>query len=327
MVQITRTVRDFNDIASLIAAETAGSSDSFNAAFTETVGEFRISRFEDSTDAGMPDPEMAERATELLVTTLFDVLRDTRLESVAERLAWGIVHSFHKVADQLDGEADRAAQQVQGLLRSADGSEVASTELEEAQTLCQSLDEASAAIACMRDHAAQMFHAETGRPWSMQRATLVSGKRTASVIAATDFLAGRRQKRAEQHAPTGPVVIVSGGQVWDDHRLLWDQLDAIRARVPAMLLATTAQDKGCDAVAAAWAASRGVKLIAFTLDRRLGKRAGFVRNEQLLKLQPVEAMVCEGSGLQSHLARAVRDQRVPAHFFRLADQRKAAAAA
>ncbi len=327
MTHSHRSVSRFTDIAALYAEETAEPTDRFAAAFTETVGEFRIDRAEDSTDAGMPDPLEAERATELLVTTLFDVLRDTRLESIADRLAWGIVHSFHKVAGQLDGEADRAAQQVNGLIRSADGSEVATTELEEAQTLCQSLDEARDAVACMRDHAAQMYHAETGRPWSAPRATLVSGKRTASVIAATDFLAARRQRRIDEHAPQGPVVIFSGGQQWEDHQLLWDRLDAIHTRIPAMVLATTAQNKGCDAIAAAWAARSGVKLVAFTLDARLGKRAGFARNERLLALGPVEALVCEGSGLQSHLARMVREKRVPAHFFRLSDQRTASAVA
>jgi hypothetical protein len=38
----------------------------------------------------------------------------------------------------------------------------------------------------------------------------------------------------------------------------------------------------------------------------------------------VEAVVCEGSGLQSHLARLVRAKGIPAHFFRAADQRRAA---
>ncbi|MBW6608227.1 hypothetical protein KXT90_24990, partial [Salmonella enterica subsp. enterica serovar Weltevreden] len=66
-------------------------------------------------------------------------------------------------------------------------------------------------------------------------------------------------------------------------------------------------------------------LIAFTLNRKLGQRAGFARNEQLLGLRPVEALVCEGSGLQSHLARLVRAAGVPAQFFKLAGQRRQAA--
>jgi hypothetical protein len=45
----------------------------------------------------------------------------------------------------------------------------------------------------------------------------------------------------------------------------------------------------------AWAASRGVKVIQFRLDRSQGNRAAFVRNDRILGLKPVEAVICEGS--------------------------------
>jgi hypothetical protein len=326
MPKTFRSTRSFTEIANLLADATGNPADSFAAAFTETADTVRLAATDDAITSDMPDPMQMQLGVEMLVMTLFDLLRDTRLESVAERLAWGVVHSFHKVADQLDGEADRAARQLGELIRENDGGEIANAELEDAQTLCHGLDEAREAVACMRDHAAQMFHAETGRPWSAPRATLTSGKRTASVIAAADFLAARRQKRIETNAPSGPIVIFSGGQAWEDHGQIWERLDQIKARVPSMVLATTAQDKGCDAIAAAWAARSGVKLVAFTLDRKLGQRAGFARNEALLRLKPVEAIVCEGSGIQSHLARMLRAAGVPAHFFTLAGQRKRAAA-
>jgi hypothetical protein len=325
MTKGTRTIRDFAEVAELIAAETMAPTDSFSAAFEGAQESSRMGFCEEELTADMPDATEAQLATEMLVRTMFDVLRDTRMEGLAARLAWGIVHSFHKVAGQLDSEADRAAVKIKDLVHSADGSEVMMAELEEAQLLCQSLDETREAVACMRDHAAATYLAETGRPWSSPKGSLVSSKRTASVIAATDFLAARRIRKAEAHSPEGPVVIFSGGQVWEDHALLTQTLDGVKARIPAMVLASTAQDKGCDAIAAAWAARTGTMLIAFTLDRRLGKRAGFARNEQLLNLRPVEAVVCEGSGLQSHLAREVRARRIPAHFFALKDQRQAAA--
>jgi hypothetical protein len=323
MTKTFRSVRTTAEIAELMAAETA--SDAFEQAFTETVDGFRMDYADEETGADMPIAAQAELATEMVIRTFFDLFRDTRLEPIADRIAWGIVHSFHKVADQLDGEADKAVRKIKELVHDADGSEIAMAELEEAQTLCHSLDEARDAIACMRDYAAATFSAETGRPWSPPRGSLVSSKRTASVVAATDFLAARRQRRIDAHAPQGPVVIFSGGQLWEDHELLTDRLDEIKARVPQMVLATTAQSKGCDAIAAAWAARTGTPLIAFTLNGKLGQRAGFARNEQLLGLRPVEAVVCDGSGLQSHLARLVRAKGVPAHFFRLADQRAAAA--
>lgn len=300
--------------------------DLFADAFVETTDRYRIVAGEDVTDAPMPDGETVAQATEMVVRTLFDVLRDTRLEGIAGQIAWGIVHSFHKVASQIEGQADKAAQNVRRLLEQADGSEVGSVELEEAQMLCHSLDETQDALACMRDHAAATYRAETGKPWSSPRASLTSSKRTASVIAATDFLAARRKRQIDQKAPQGPLVLFSGGQMWEDHRLLYTALDNIRARIPTMVLATTAQDKGCDAIAAAWAARNGCKIIAFTLNRKLGNRDGFARNDQLIGLRPVEAVVCEGSGLQSHLAREVRKHGIPAHFFAIADQRRGEAA-
>lgn len=318
------SIRTDDEIAALIAEETA--SPAFEQAFTETVDGFRMRYVDDETDAGLPLAREAELATEMVIRTFFDLFRDTRLESIAGRIAWSMVHSLHKVADQLDGEADKAARKVKDLVRDGDGSEIMTAELEEAQTFCQSLDEARDAIACMRDHAARAFAAETGRPWSAPRGSLVSSKRTASVVAAADFLAARRQQRIDRHAPKGPIVLFSGGQQWADDRMLWDRLDSIRARIPTMVLATTAQDKGCDAIAAAWAACREVALVAFTLGKwkHLGQRAGFARNEALLGLEPVEAVVCQGNGLQSHLARLVRGRGIPAHFFRLTDQRLAA---
>ncbi|RYM10689.1 DUF2493 domain-containing protein [Sphingobium cupriresistens] len=321
MTTINRSVRPFSDIAEFIAQETTATTDDFHAAFASNLEGIRIGRDEEEMATDMPDPREAQLAVELIVTTLFDVLRDTRLQPAAERLAWGIVNSFHHVAQQWEGQADRATRDVQDLLRCVDGSEIHGVELEQARDTLEFLDEATDALRCMRDHAADVFHTETGRPWSAPKGSLVSSKRTASVIAATDFLAARRQRRTDAHNPQGPVVIFSGGaDTWFDDRLIWAKLDEAKTRNPLMVLATTAQDKGCDAMAAAWAASRKVKLITFRLSAKLGKRAGFVRNEQMVGLRPVEALVCEGSGLQSHLARLVKEKRIPARFVRLSDQ-------
>lgn len=323
MTKAVRSVRSFSEIADFLAQETAGPTDDFARSFSESVDGFRISVADEVVTSDLPDAMQVQLATEMLVRTIFDVLRDTRLEVLSDRLAWGIVHAFHRVAGQLDGEADKAALKLRDLIRDADGSEVMMGELEEAQVLCQSLDEAREAVECMRDHAAATFHSETGRPWSSPRGSLVSSKRTASVIAAQDFLAARRQRRVDDHHPQAPIVIFSGGaDGWHDHALIWDKLDTVKARIPSMVLATTAQDKGCDAMATAWAASRNVRIVAFTLNRKLGAQAGFRRNEQLLALRPVEAVVAQGSGLQSHLARGVRAQNIPAHFITLANQRQ-----
>src|SRR3546814_4438870 len=96
----------------------------------------------------------------------------------------------------------------------------------------------------MRDHAAEIYRVECGQPWSATTGSRTGRTLTASQIDAHDFLAARAVEKREAHAPTGPVVVLSGGQDWTEHKALWDRLDAIKARIPAMTLVTTAQHKG-----------------------------------------------------------------------------------
>ena len=232
MTNFKRSIPGFSEIAALIAEETKQLNDNFAVAFASNFDGVMIGRDDLQVATDMPDAIEVQHAVEMIVTTVFDVLRDTRLESAAERIAWGIVHSFHRVADQWKSLADKAARDVQDLLRTADPTEIYSVRLEEAQDSLTLLDEGSDALACMRDHAADIYHAETRRPWSAPKATLVSSKRTAAVIDGMAYLAARRQRRVGEHHPDGPLVVFSGGQCWDDYAPIWKALDARRAKVP-----------------------------------------------------------------------------------------------
>src|SRR3546814_4893205 len=97
---------------------------------------------------------------------IFNRFDDTRLAPVAPRIAWGIVNSFHKVAQQLSRQEDDAARELGELARIMDPSEIHAVKVEETQRLCQSLHEAVAAICAMRDHAAEIYRVECGQPWS-----------------------------------------------------------------------------------------------------------------------------------------------------------------
>jgi hypothetical protein len=88
------------------------------------------------------------------------------------------------------------------------------------------------------------------------------------------------------------VVIFSGGTDWHDHELLWQALDETHARVPHMILATTAQHKGCDQIAHAWAAAR-------RQDRPLHPQPG---TGQARRLRPQRA-TDEPAGPRHHLRR------------------------
>lgn len=319
---MTKTFANFADLASFIASETGEDQRgaTYQDAFIEHDERAKLSPVDESEQLELPDADQARAAVEMVMTTLFDVFRDTRLEPFAGDLAWGFVNSFHVVAKRISDREDDAAKELGDLARSFDPSEIYASQLEEAQLLCQTLQSCRDAMECMRDHAAEVYRVETGRPYSPTRGSRVSNGVTASMIDARDYLAARARERREQFTPEGPVVAFSGGQAWEDHELLWRGLDSIKARVPEMILATTAQTKGCDAIAQAWAASRGVKVILFRLDRRLGAKAAFVRNDRILALKPIEAVICEGSGIQMNLAQKLRQAGVPLHVVKLAQQ-------
>lgn len=296
----------------------------FDTAFAEQGSMAQLSVHEEPMATDMPDAQAARGAMEMAIGTIFDLLRSTRMEEFAQDIVWGFVNSFHVTAQRIEKREDEASKKLGDMARAFDPSEIYAVELEETQRICQTLMDCREAMEAMRDYAGEIYRVETGRPFSTVRGSRVSSGLTASQIDARDFLAARSAKRREDHAPTGPVVIFSGGTDWHDHELLWDALDETHARIPNMILATTAQHKGCDQIAHAWAAARGVKTVRFTLNRALGKRAGFLRNEQLMNLKPVHAMVCEGSGIQANLLTRVREANVPHHAFGLRHQRVAA---
>ena len=313
---------NFAELARFVAEARTNEAltETYDGAFIEHSEMAKLSVVDEPERLEMPDPEQVRAAVEMMMATLFDVFRDTRMEPFAADLAWGFVNSFHVVAKRIEGREDDAALKLKELAGSFDPSEIYAVELEETQLHCQTLQACRDAMECMRDHAGEVYRVEVGRPFSATRGSRVSSGLTASQIDARDFLAARGRERREQFAPEGPVVVFSGGQAWEDGELLFRGLDQIKARIPEMILATTAQSKGCDAVAHAWAAARGVKVIQFRLDRSLGNRAAFVRNDRMLALKPVHAVVCEGTGIQANLAQKLRQAGVPLNVVRRAQQ-------
>jgi hypothetical protein len=219
---------------------------------------------------------------------------------------------------------DSLADEIGVLARNPEGGEVYNRELEEKQLLCQSTAEQRLAIETMRDYAAEMYRAMSGWPWSPARGSRASRTSTASQIAAVDFLRARALAQRERHLPQAPIVVVSGPAQWHDWEAIWARLDQIKARVPHMTLVTTGQRKGVDAIAAAWAARPGthVPVVAYGL-YGTGKKVAFTRNRKLAELKPVEALLCEGSGLQANLYQLLRQVGVPIHAFKKADQAQA----
>lgn len=320
---MSKTFTNFAELASYVATNRGSDAQAelSEAGFIEHTELAKMSIVAEPEQLDMPDPDQVQSAVEMMMATLFDVFRDTRMEPFAKDLAWGFVHSFHTVAKRIQGREDDAALKLGELIREPNASEGYADDLEQTQLMCQTLQGCREAMECMRDYAGEVYRVETGHVFSPVRGSRISTKLNASMIDAMDFLAARSRQNNERFTPKGPIVVFSGGQVWEDSELLWKGLDSIKRRIPEMVLATTAQPKGCDAIAQAWAAARGVKVILFKLDRSKGNRAAFVRNDRMIALRPVEAVVCEGSGIQANLAQKLRTAGVPLHIVKLAQQR------
>lgn len=312
-------IHRFADLRDLYTSTIA--TPEFQAAFGDPMPLSILEPGDSPGEYAMPEPVAAQADCAGIIATLFDLFGETRLEPLASDIAWGFVNSFHFVAGKLARREDALAHEIGEMARAEDQSEVFTNQLEDRQLLCRSLAEQRDAIECMRDYAAEMYRALSGRPWSPARGSRASSASSASQIAAQDFLRERALAARERHLPQGPIVVFSGPAVWHDWTSIWDRLDQIRTRIPHMTLVTTGQRKGADAIAAAWAARPhiGVPLVAYGL-YGTGRKIAFTRNRKLAELKPVEALLCEGSGLQANLYQLLREAGVPIHAFRRTDQ-------
>lgn len=301
-----------------------GITDPFAASFGDPLPLSIIELGDEPGEYDMPDAFHAQADCGGMVSTIFDLYADTRLESYAADIAWGVVNSFHFTAEKIGRDEDRLADQIREMARRIESGEVFNKELEDLQMRCQSLAEARACIAAQCNYAAAMYRACSGRAWIAakgSRATVDS----ASQIHALDFLRARAEKRRDRFDPQGPIVVVSGPDDWHDYRLIWDRLSLILLRIPHMIVVTTGQRTGVDAIAAAWAEANGRPCIGFDLrGHGRGKQKGFRRNKSIYDLIVTEAILCEGSGIQSDLYDMFNPQegrRVPTHLFYRNEQR------
>ena len=256
------------------------------------LGHLSIQRPQAGGTLDPPDSDAVAQTLTAIWSDLLTLFPDTAVEEDAEQIAWGLVNIFHRAAARRSAQLDRATDEIRCLLASADGSEVHSTELERQIDHARAAEAAMLGLEAFRESAAELYLNETG--WSWKPAT---GSRanhgaalTSAVVDGREFLRARSESRRRAALPQGTPVLFAGGRLSftsaedaktvADH--VWTTLDKVREHVADLVLVHGGDTKGLDRVAAAWAERRKVAQVAFGLDRRLGSRAGFRRNEQML---------------------------------------------
>jgi hypothetical protein len=284
------------------------------------LGHLAIDRSDACASADLPEPEAVEQTLGAIWSDLFALFPFTALEEDSEEIAWGLVNLFHRAASKRSAQLDRATDEIRCLLASADGSEVHSSELERQIDRARAAETAMTGLESFREAAARLYMNETGSSWrpaTGSRPNHGAGL-TSAMVEGRDFLRARSESRRRASMPEGTPVLFAGGRLSfataEDAKALadsvWGTLDRVHGLVADMVLVHGGDSRGLDRIAAAWAERRKVAQVAFGLDRRLGPRAGFRRNEQMLSLKPRCLIAFAGNGVLERLVIQAKDKGI-----------------
>jgi hypothetical protein len=132
------------------------------------------------------------------------------------------------------------------------------------------------------------------------------------MIDSRDFLAARHRAETELMLPQGPKIALSGGLDFNDHHLIWDRLGKVHAKHPDMVLLHGGGSTGAERIAACWADQRKVPHIPFKPDWTAhAKAAPFKRNDAILAVLPIGALIFPGNGIQDNFADKARRLGIP----------------
>lgn len=266
-----------------------------------------------------PESEDLDGALSAMFQILSDTLVDTCLEPDLEDVLWQLTSVFHRKSLNVQRQLDDNEARQRSSQHQQDGSEIRSVELENLIALgLIALQRRDAFEAC-RDMAAEQFRAITGSTWKPRAGTMATRKSmTASVIDSRDFINAKRYQETNTLTPPGTLIAISGGTKFGNVDLVFSKLDAVYARFPDMILIHGGYHEGADHIASLWARNRGVTEMPFKPDfKRFGaSRAGFVRNDEIIKLRPRGILVFDGTGVQHQFAREAKKAGIPVNDYR-----------
>lgn len=258
----------------------------------------------------MPEPEQLQAAASALFAAIADNFSDTGLEGELEDLAWSLVDVVHRKVDRVQRRLDDNELKQRDLHDQQDGSEVMSTQLEDATDKGRFEEAKRDAFERLREYTITEFEKLTGSDWRPRTKSVVNHRNmTAAMIDSREMRNAQRYARTHVLRPKGPMVLFSGGKDCNDITKIWSVLDKTREKHPDMVLGTTGKQLGADAIAAAWAKNRGVTCVDFKMKSNgpNDNSAGFRRNDEMLETKPIGVIVFPGTGTVAHLARRARE--------------------
>ena len=173
------------------------------------------------------------------MTELLDVVGETALEDFHVLIGEALIGAFHSVAQRIERDADKARDQLSGLVRDF---EVLDSEIQEATRKARAADVATLAMEIVRDAAAASYATTTGEVWSPWKGSVKGARTTAAQIEARDAI---RAHKARKHraADLGAAVVAFRAAPQADTALdagrIFDALNWALGQWPEMALATS----------------------------------------------------------------------------------------
>jgi len=225
-----------------------------------------------------------------LMTELLDVVGETALEDHLGLIGEALIGAFHSAAQRIERDADKARDQLGGLIRDFDGSEVLDTEIQEVTLKARAADVATLAMEIVRDAASSAYTTATGEVWSPWKGSVKASRTTAAQIEARDALRAAKARKHRASDPGGSIVAFRAApqaDTADDAGRIFDALNWAKVQWPDMALATSGA-KGAEKLAIKWARQKGVTLVLAKADfDKHGRAAPFRANDEILELDPV----------------------------------------
>lgn len=263
----------------------------------------------------LPETEVVYNLLDDIFGSIQEVFGESRLEEYSSGILSDIVNAFHRRVADIERKLDTNEFQQRDINDNFDGSEVTTNKLERLTNEGKTLVEARNAFETIRDISGDHFEMIVGNVWMPynRKSKVNHADRSAAVVQSKDFIKAQKINKTLVHIPKGTPILFSGDNKVKDIDGVCLMLDRFFAKRPDMFLVTTGGTTGGDLIAAKWASSKKVPVVAFGLTTK-GKRAPFDRNRAIFKeVKPVFSVIFGEGGIQGNLHELSKENRIKAY--------------